>query len=125
MVWWPLWPVLALTQILLFDQSGTRYYVTQERDAAVAVVSSASGWKIIDHVARNIGQGRGASLLARVSPALTAAADRAGTIIWARTRSKKLAMRWEATFPGTVASENGPFGWWRVERAPMTMGEDA
>lgn len=99
-------PVLLLVQPFVVGRRNARYYLTLERDAAIAVVATRHGWKIDDHLSATPGHGRGKALRAVVIPQLVSAADSHQLAIYGTAATPTLAKRYTADLPGLI--DDGP-----------------
>lgn len=99
LMWWPMFPLLMVVQAFLVSRRSARYYMSQERDAVLAIVSSADGWHVSDHIAARPGTGRGMALRELLLPELLAAADDAGIYVHATAATKRLATAYKAGLP--------------------------
>lgn len=123
-MWWPAVPVGAAVQAYLLRRPAARYYISPERDAVLAVVATAEGWHVEDHIAARPGTGRGKALRTLVMPELRDRADADGIAIYTTAANERLARQYEDELPGLVDVGRGnPRGRkMRREPAPSTAG---
>lgn len=95
-------PLSIAAQAYLLSRRAARYYLSPAHDAVLAIVATAKGWHVEDHVAAWPGTGRGKALRALVLPELRAAADAAGIPIYTTAANERLAAEYSAELPGLV-----------------------
>ena len=117
---WPLLPAAVTLQHALVLRPGTRYYLSVDREAVLAVGVRRDAWFVHAHVAARPGSGQGRALRALVGPALATAADASGTRIEAVAINRAMAERYAAEFPGLVDVGPGFPQGRRLRREPRT-----
>lgn len=95
-------PVLLLAQPFIVARRNARYYMTPERDAVLAVVTTKDGWKIDDHLSATPATGQGAVLRAILLTDLVTTADHHQLTIHATAAHPKLMARYITDLPGLV-----------------------
>ena len=101
-MWWPAAPVGAAVQAYLLRRPAARYYLSPERDAVLAVVATAEGWHVEDHIAAHAGTGRGKALRTLVMPELRDRADADGIAIYTTAANERLGRQYADELPGLV-----------------------
>lgn len=101
-MWWLVIPLSIAVQACLLSRRAARYYLSPAHDAVLAIVATAEGWHVEDHVAAWPGTGRGKALRALVLPELRAAADAAGIPIYTTAANERLATEYSVELPGLV-----------------------
>lgn len=114
-----LWPALWLHLVIRASAGRTRSYMTAQRDAVLAITTSADGWHIVDHVAARPGRRRGRILRKTLLAALTAAADQNGIAIHARAASASLARTYCEELPGLHDVGPAPIRGRQLRRDPI------
>lgn len=117
---WPLLPAAVTLQLGLALRPGTRYYLSADRQAVLAVGVRRDAWHVHAHVSARPGSGQGRALRALVGPALAAAADASGTRVEAVAISRAMADRYATEFPGLVDVGPGFPQGRRLRREPRT-----
>lgn len=107
-------------QLGLVLRPGTRYYLSADRQAVLAVGIRRDAWHVHAHVSARPGSGQGRALRALVGPALAAAADASGTRIEAVAISRAMADRYATELPGLVDVGPGFPQGRRLRREPRT-----
>ncbi|WP_343320538.1 hypothetical protein AAFM46_16775 (plasmid) [Arthrobacter sp. TMP15] len=105
-MWWPMYPLLAVLQITLVYRPGARYYMSAERDAVIAIGTTRKGWHVSDHASAAPGTGQGKRLRAALLPHLTEHARNNRIAIHATAANAKLAALYAAELPGL--EDTGP-----------------
>ncbi|MEV4902855.1 hypothetical protein AB0K08_16130 [Citricoccus sp. NPDC055426] len=99
--WWPAVPLLIIVQaFLLLGSRRSRYYLSPDREAVLAIRATGQGWHLQDHQSRRPGTGAGRALRAQLIPTLLDAADRDGVTIYTTAATTRLAARYAAELPG-------------------------
>lgn len=106
-MWWLVIPMSIAVQAYLLSRRAARYYLSPAHDAVLAIVATAAGWHVEDHVASWPGTGRGKVLRALVLPELRAAADAAGIPIYTTAATERLAAEYSDELPGLVEVGRG------------------
>lgn len=101
-MWWPLLPVVLITQAVVTRRRVGRYYTSPTRDAVIAVRAARDGWHIEDHMSAHPGHGEGRPLRDRVFPELLAEADRQTITIRIGAATPGLAHIYQREMPGLV-----------------------
>jgi hypothetical protein len=117
-LWWPTAPVLLPIQAALITSHRTRYYMTPQRDAVLAVIATRRGWKVENHATARPGTGQGRALRALVIPALLVVADNHHVPILATAANDNLAAMYAAELPGLVDVGRGVPRGRRLRRRP-------
>jgi hypothetical protein len=123
-MWWPSLPIGVAVQAYLLRRPAARYYLSPEQDAVLAVVATAEGWHVEDHIAAHPGRGRGKALRALVLPELRDRADADGIAIYTTAANERLGRQYAEELPGLVDVGRGnPRGRkMRREPRPSTGG---
>lgn len=101
-MWWPAAPVGAAVQAYLLRRPVARYYLSPEHDAVLAVVATAEGWHVEDHIAAHPGTGRSKALRVLVMPELRDRADAHGIAIYTTAANERLGRKYAEELPGLV-----------------------
>lgn len=97
---------IAITFTVLSARPGRRTYASP--DAQLTIIRRRRGWYIADHVARPGTRGAGAQLRRQIRHPLIAAADAQRVVVYAHTKSMKLAHAYMQDIPGMrIASVHG------------------
>jgi hypothetical protein len=95
--WYLLW---------VLRRHSTRFYMTPEHDAVLAVVATRNGWVLKDHASARPGSGRGRALRDVVLPELVRAADAGRIAVRLTAAHEDLARVYASEVPGLV--DTGP-----------------
>lgn len=106
LAWWAILPVLLATQACLLARRRSRYYLSPQRDAVLAVTATRNNWTVEDHLCAHRGRREGQALRQAVVPALLQAADAAHVTVSCSTATPALARRYAAEVPGLT--DTGP-----------------
>jgi hypothetical protein len=109
-------PLLIAVQFALQARPRARYYLSPQRDAVLAVVTTHAGWHVEDHSCARPGTGAGRALRAQVLPQLLAAADADHVPILATAATRQLAARYAAEVPGLIDVGRGTIRGRRLRR---------
>ena len=120
--WWPTFPLLVIVQALLLGSRRSRYYLSPDREAVLAIRATRWGWLVQDHQSRRPGTGAGRALRAQLMPALVDAADRESVAIYTTAANPRLATLYTAELPGLVDVGRGWPRGRRLHRAPGGSG---
>jgi len=101
-------PLLLIASYLVHGlrRRRSRYYMTPERDAVLAITATQDGWHADDHVSARPGTGRGQALRAAVIPPLLKIADAQQITLHLTAADGHLAQRYSEEIPGL--SDRGP-----------------
>lgn len=99
-LWWAMWPLLYVVQRANLSRRHTRYYLSNDHTAILAITARPGAWHIDDHVACQVGGRYGFALRSVLVPALIEHADHAGVAITATTATRTLADRYSKDVPG-------------------------
>ncbi|WHE36193.1 MULTISPECIES: hypothetical protein [Microbacterium] len=96
-------PALALMYpAMIALRRHTRYYMTPERDATLAITAKRDAWHVAGHTTAQPGSQRGRALRRGIAPLLTPALDQAGKALVAVAVSEGRAQDYSADVPGLV-----------------------
>lgn len=116
--WAPCTPILLVGQAWAIRRPRTRYYLSPNRDAVMAVVARHNGWHVQEHSSAVPGTGRGRALRQLLVPALLAAADHEGVTVHATAANRTLAGQYAHELPGLVDVGRGTIRGRRLQRPP-------
>lgn len=119
-LWWVEVPLIVPLQLYRMSRGHARYYLSAERDAVLAVVTTRKGWHVQDHLSARPGRGQGKALRARILPELLYSADELAVRIYATAATAKLAARYINDLPGLVDVGRGVLGGRRLCREPRS-----
>lgn len=120
-MWWPAALLGFAVQACMLIRPAARYYLSPERDAVLAVVTTAGGWSVDDHISKHPGTGRGKALRALVMPELCARADAEQIAIYATAANERLARQYAEELPGLVDVGRGSPRGRRLRREPKPL----
>lgn len=111
-LWWPAHVLLVVVQLVVVRWPASRYYMTLDRDAVIAVIgTNRRGWIILDHMSARPGCGSGRDLRRAVLAMLREAADERGMVIETTATTGRLAEVYHADLPGLgIAGKAFPRG---------------
>lgn len=121
-----LFPVLVVsTPTAIALRRGTRYYMTPERDATLAITAKRDAWHVADHSTATPGKGRGRTLRRGIAPALTPTLDQDGAALVTVAVNDERAKDYSEDVPGLVPQGRAwPRGVkMRREPQPPTVGD--
>lgn len=118
---WPLLPVALGAQLVRTTRPWARYYLSQKRDAVIAVGVRDGAWYVEDHFSSRPGSGRGRDLRAMVLPVLCDAADACGVAIEAVALTDHLARTYIDEVPGLTDQGRAGFRGRLLRREPQTL----
>ena len=121
-----LFPVLVVSNtVAIALRRGTRYYMTPERDATLAITAKRHAWHVADHSTAKPGEGRGRALRRGIAPALTPTLDRAGAALVTVAVNDERAQDYSEDVPGLLPQGRAwPRGVkMRREPQPTTVGD--
>lgn len=99
-----LFPVLvASIPAAIALRRSTRYYMTPERDATLAITAKRHAWHVADHNTAQPGAKRGRALRRSIAPALTPALDAAGAALVTVAVNDERAKDYSEDVPGLMA----------------------
>lgn len=98
-MWWPMWPLLWIANAGLIARKSTRYYMSPNKDATLAIAAKQGRWVIGEHLSARPGTGQGRALRAVLLPVLGEVADREGVAVEATAASGRLAEVYRADVP--------------------------
>lgn len=101
--WWPAYVLLVSVQLVVVGWPASRYYMSSERDAVIALVATRrDSWIVFDHICARPGSGRGRDLRRAVFMAAREVADERGVSIETTAVSRRIAEIYAADLPGLV-----------------------
>lgn len=118
------WLVVSIPAAIAL-RNGTRYYMTPERDATLAITAKRDAWHVADHSTARPGSGRGRALRRGIAPALMPALDQAGAALIATAVNDERAKDYSEDVSGLVPQGRAwPRGVkMRREPQPPTVGD--
>lgn len=123
-----LFPVLVVaTPAAIALRRGTRYYMTPERDATLAITAKQHAWHVADHSTATPGKGSGRALRRGIGPALTPALDQVGAALVTVAVNDERAEDYSEDVPGLLPQGRAwPRGvkMRREPQAPSVRGGD-
>ena len=94
--------VVVVTPAAIALRRGTRYYMTPERDATLAITGKRDAWHVADHSTAKPGTERGRALRRGIAPMLTPAIDRAAVPLLAVAVNEERAKDYSEDVPGLM-----------------------
>jgi hypothetical protein len=119
LLWWPAYVLLLVVQLVVIVWPASRYYMTVDRDAVIAVIgTSRNCWIVFDHMSACPGVGSGRDLRRVVFAMLCEAADERGIVIETTAVTRRVAEIYRMDLPGVgIAGTAFPRGK-RMRREP-------
>lgn len=81
----------------------TRYYMTPERDATLAITAKRDAWHLADHITARPGSQRGRAFRRGIAPSLTPALDQAGAALLTVAVNEERAQDYSEDVPGLAS----------------------
>lgn len=101
--WWPAYVLLVPMQLVVVRWPASRYYMTPERDAVIALIATRREcWIVLDHICARAGSGHGRDLRRSVFTVAREVADERGVVIETTAASGRLAEIYAADLPGLI-----------------------
>lgn len=122
LLWWPTCLLLLVVQLAVVGSPASRYYMTLDRDAVIAVSrTKRRGWVIRDHMSAYPGRGCGHDLRRTVLATMCEAADQQGIVIQTTAATQRLAEIYRADLPGLTTVEKSLPRGRRIRREPVRV----
>lgn len=101
LLWWPAYFLSLVVQLVAVGWPASRYYMTLDRDAVIAVIgTNRHCWIVFDHMSARPGGGSGRDLRRAVLAMLCEAADEQGIVIQTIAANGRLAEIYRTDLPG-------------------------